>query len=77
LNQLERNQKGKSLVLTLVGVENDKVAVQNVLVGRVKCVGAQENLMLDAKEVFVGVASSWSTSYKQQYLVCLWKGFLC
>jgi hypothetical protein len=52
----------------LVGVENNKVAAQDVFVGRVKGVFALRNLMLDAKEVLVRVASDWSTSYKQKYL---------
>jgi hypothetical protein len=60
-------------VLTLVGVENNKLAAQRVLVGCVKGVRAQGNLMLDAKEVLVRVASGWITSCKQQYLVHIWK----
>lgn len=60
-------------MLTLVGVENNKLAVKRVLVGRVKGVRAQENLMLGAKEVLPLAGSSWSPSYKQQCFECMWK----
>jgi hypothetical protein len=55
----------------LVGVEKNKVAAQGVLVGRFKCVRAQETLMLDAKEVLVRVESDCGISEKKQYLECM------